>query len=214
MNVPFREALANGILVGDGALGTYLYQLGFPVGISYEELNLTRPEVILDVHRQYVEAGATLIETNTYTATRDKLLKFGLENEVEAINRAAVRLAKQAAGDNAYVAGVVGSLRASKRRSIPIDTVREQFVEQIAILLDEKVDVILLETFFEYEEISVALEYIRSVSDVPVICQFAVDESAMTLDGVPLVTAFQQLKAKGADVVGLNCRSGPLGLTR
>lgn len=214
MKLSFREALKSGLLIGDGALGTYLYQLGFPVGISYEELNLTRPEVILDVHRRYVDAGATLIETNTYTATADKLLKFGLEAEVEAINRAAVRLAKQAAGEKAYVAGVVGSIRASKRRSLPADFVRAQFVQQIDILIDEKVDVILLETFFEYEEISIALDYIRSVSDIPVICQFAIDESGQTLDGVLIAEAFEILTAKGADVVGLNCRSGPLGLTK
>jgi homocysteine S-methyltransferase len=214
MKLSFREALKSGILIGDGALGTYLYQLGFPVGISYEELNLTRPEVILDVHRRYVEAGATLIETNTYTATADKLLKFGLEAEVEAINRAAVQLARQAAGDKAYVAGVVGSIRAAKRRSLPADFVRAQFVQQIDILIDEKVDVILLETFFEYAEICIALDYIRSVSDIPVICQFAIDESGQTLDGVLVAEAFDKLTAKGADVVGLNCRTGPLGLTK
>ncbi|MEY4480731.1 MAG: hypothetical protein RLZZ267_1409 [Bacillota bacterium] len=214
MKVSFREALANGILVGDGALGTYLYQLGFPVGISYEELNLTRPEVILDVHTRYVEAGATLIETNTYTATAEKLTKFGLEGEVETINRAAVRLAKQAAGDRAYVAGVVGSIRASKRRTIPLDVVRRDFIEQIDILIDEKVDVILLETFFEFEEMDTALTYIRSVSDIPVICQFAIEDSGTTLDGVSLTQAFEALTAKGADVVGLNCRSGPVGLSR
>lgn len=214
MRQSFREALKSGVLIGDGALGTYLYQLGFPVGISYEELNLTRPEVILDVHRRYVEAGATLIETNTYTATADKLLKFGLEAEVEAINRAAVKLAKQAAGDKAYVAGVVGSIRAAKRRGLSGDFVRAQFVQQIDILIDEQVDVLLLETFFEYEEISIALDYIRSISDIPVICQFAIDESGQTLDGVPVAEAFDKLKEKGADVVGLNCRTGPLGLTK
>ncbi|MDF2725943.1 MAG: homocysteine methyltransferase, partial [Paenibacillus sp.] len=87
MKLGLREALSQQIIVGDGAMGTYLYQMGFPVGISYEELNLLKPDVIVDVHRRYYEAGARLIETNTFSANREKLSKYGLEEDVEAINR-------------------------------------------------------------------------------------------------------------------------------
>src|SRR4051794_18008099 len=110
MNRDLREALRQGRIVGDGAMGTYLYQLGFPVGISYEELNLEQPDVIRDVHRRYVKAGAQLIETNTFSANREKLSKFGLEADVAAINRAGARLAREAAGEDAFVVGAIGSI--------------------------------------------------------------------------------------------------------
>ena len=98
--------------------GHILYQMGFPVGISYEELNLLRPETIADVHRRYFEAGARLIETNTFSANREKLSKYGLEGDVEAINRAGVELARKAVGDDAYVVGAIGSIRAGKRKNV------------------------------------------------------------------------------------------------
>lgn len=92
-----RQVLQGEIIVGDGAMGTYLYQLGYPVGISYESLNISEPERIRDIHREYVSAGARLLETNTFTANREKLSKHGMEKQVKAINRAAARLAREAA---------------------------------------------------------------------------------------------------------------------
>lgn len=207
-----RQHLEDHILVGDGAMGTYLYQLGFPVGISYEELNLTNPEVIADVHRRYYEAGARVIETNTYTATREKLAKFGLENEVEAINRAAVQLARHAVGADAYIIGAIGSIRGGKRQNVTTSRVKADFSEQIDILLSERVDGLVLETFFDVEELLIALKLIRSKSDIPVIAQFAVDSSSSTLDGYAIQEAFEIVMEAGADVVGFNCRSGPNGI--
>lgn len=116
MKLDLRAALRQEILTGDGAMGTYLYQMGFPVGISYEELNLLRPETVADVHRRYFEAGARLIETNTFSANREKLSKYGLEGDVEAINRAGVELARKVVGKDAYVVGAIGSIRAGKRK--------------------------------------------------------------------------------------------------
>jgi methionine synthase I (cobalamin-dependent)/5,10-methylenetetrahydrofolate reductase len=214
MKPDLREALKQNILVGDGAMGTYLYQLGFPVGISYEELNLTKPDVIADVHRRYYEAGARLIETNTFTATREKLSKYGMEQEVEAINRAGVNLARKAVGDDAYIIGAVGSIRAGKRQNVRTSQVKADFQQQIEILLDEKVDGIVLETFFDVEEIMIALKLIRAVSNLPIIGQFAIEGAGRTLDGFSLTEAFQMVKAEGADVVGFNCRSGPNGIMR
>ncbi len=209
-----REALRRQVLVGDGAIGTYLYQMGFPVGISYEELNLLKPDVIMDVHRRYYEAGARLIETNTFSANREKLSKYGLEQEMEAINRAGVELARKAVGDDAYVVGAIGSIRAGKRKNVRTAKVKEDFRDQIEVLVDTPVDGLLLESFYDLEEMLIALKLIRKVSDLPVICQFATEGTGSTHDGVLLTEAFRKLTAAGADVVGFNCRSGPNGLTR
>lgn len=186
MKPDLREALRRGVLVGDGAMGTYLYQMGFPVGISYEELNLLKPDVIRDVHRRYYEAGARLIETNTFSANREKLSKFGLEGEVEAINRAGVKLARQAVGDDAYVVGAVGSIRAGKRKNVRTAKVKEDLRQQIEVLVDAGVDGLLLETFFDLEEMMLALKLIRKVSSLPVICQFTTEGVGATMDGVPM----------------------------
>ncbi|KPV58657.1 homocysteine methyltransferase [Paenibacillus sp. A3] len=214
MKPDLREALRRQVLVGDGAMGTYLYQMGFPVGISYEELNLLEPDVIVDVHRRYYEAGARLIETNTFSANREKLSKYGLEQEMEAINRAGVELARKAVGDDAYVVGAIGSIRAGKRKNVRTAKVKEDFRDQIEVLVDTSVDGLLLESFYDLEEMLIALKLIRKVSELPVICQFATEGTGSTHDGILLTEAFRKLTAAGADVVGFNCRSGPNGLMR
>ncbi|WP_281887826.1 bifunctional homocysteine S-methyltransferase/methylenetetrahydrofolate reductase [Paenibacillus sp. YYML68] len=214
MKPDLREALQRGVLVGDGAMGTYLYQMGFPVGISYEELNLLKPDVIKDVHRRYYEAGARLIETNTFSANREKLSKFGLENEVEAINRAGVELARQAVGDDAYVVGAVGSLRAGKRKNVRTAKIKDDLRQQIEVLIDAGVDGLLLETFYDLEELLLVVKLIRKLSHVPIIGQFASEGTGSTMDGVSYQEAFAQLLDAGADVVGFNCRLGPSGLLR
>ncbi|GIP20333.1 bifunctional homocysteine S-methyltransferase/methylenetetrahydrofolate reductase [Paenibacillus sp. J22TS3] len=207
-----RARWENEVLIGDGAMGTYLYQLGFPVGISFEELNLIRPEVIGDVHRQYVEAGAQVIETNTFSANYHKLSKYGLESKVEEINRSAVRLARQAAAGKSYVVGAVGSIRGGKRVNVSGKELQRYFEQQISALLGEDVDGILLETFFDLNEMRTALEIVRRGSNVPVICQFAVDNIGRTIDGYPIADAFAILRQEGADVLGFNCHSGPKGI--
>jgi homocysteine S-methyltransferase len=214
MKRDLREELRSGRIVGDGAMGTYLYQLGFPVGISYEELNLEQPDVIRDVHRRYVEAGARLIETNTFSANREKLSKFGLESDVAAINRAGARLAREAAGDEAFVVGAIGSIRAGKRKNVRTAQVQAALQEQIEALLGEEIDGVLLETFYDLEELLLALKLVRTTSGLPVICQFATDGTGATQDGVPLHEAALRLHDAGADVIGFNCRSGPNGILR
>ncbi|GGH25674.1 bifunctional homocysteine S-methyltransferase/5,10-methylenetetrahydrofolate reductase [Paenibacillus segetis] len=207
-----RKAWDNNVLVGDGAMGTYLYQLGFPVGISFEEFNLLRPEVIGDVHRHYIEAGAQLIETNTFSANSYKLSKFGLESKVDEINRAAVRIARKAAGNRAYIAGAVGSIRGGKRSDVSVRELDMFFEEQISALLTEGVDAILFETFYDLEEMRIALGRARKLTDIPAICQFAVDQVGRTLDGYSIQDAFGILRQDGADVFGFNCHSGPKGI--
>ncbi|MFD0680461.1 MULTISPECIES: bifunctional homocysteine S-methyltransferase/methylenetetrahydrofolate reductase [unclassified Paenibacillus] len=214
MKLDLREALRQQIIIGDGAMGTYLYQMGFPVGISYEELNLLKPDVIADVHKRYYEAGARLIETNTFSANREKLSKYGLEEDVEAINRAGVDLARKAVGSDAYVVGAIGSIRAGMRKNFRTVKIKEDLRQQIEILLDTQVDGLLLESFYDLEELLLALKIIRKLSSLPVICQFATEGTGTTQDGVTLHDAFAKLKQNGADVVGFNCRSGPNGLLR
>ncbi|MHA6484600.1 bifunctional homocysteine S-methyltransferase/methylenetetrahydrofolate reductase [Paenibacillus sp. strain BS8-2] len=209
-----RDALAERILPGDGAMGTYLYQMGFPVGVSYEEFNVLKPDVIENVHRQYYEAGARVIETNTFSANLVKLSKYGLEGEMEAINRAGVRIARAAVGPDAYVVGAVGSIRDGKLKNLRTNLVADAYEQQMKALLDEGVDGLLLETFYDLAEMKLALSIARKLSDVAVICQFAVEDVGRTLDGVALADAFRELQALGADVIGFNCRSGPNGIMR
>lgn len=212
MKQDLRTKWENEVVIGDGAMGTYLYQLGFPVGISYEEFNLIRPEVIGDVHRHYIQAGAQLLETNTFSANFYKLSKLGLETKVEEINRAAVRIARQAAGDKAYVAGAVGSIRGGKRIDVSTQDLNRFFEQQISALLSEQIDALLFETFYDLEEMRLALAKARKLTDIPVICQFAVDQVGRTLDGYTIPEAFGILRQEGADVLGFNCHSGPKGI--
>lgn len=214
MKPDLKTVLQESILTGDGAMGTYLYQLGFPIGVSYEEFNLTKPEVITDVHRRYYEAGARLLETNTFSANRENLAKYGLEQEVRAINREGVRLARQAAGADAYIVGAVGSIRGARRISLSRQEIEKDLREQIEALLEGSPDGLLLETFYEMDEMLIALDIIREYGQLPVICQFATEGTGVTKDGVPLDEAFSQLLSLGADVVGFNCHSGPMGILR
>ncbi|QCT02357.1 bifunctional homocysteine S-methyltransferase/5,10-methylenetetrahydrofolate reductase protein [Paenibacillus algicola] len=214
MKPDLRKAMADQVLIGDGAMGTFLYQKGFPVGISYEELNLTAPEVIRDVHKQYMKAGSDVLESNTFSANYDKLSKYGLEGKVEEINRAGVRIAREAAGPQGYVVGAVGSIRGGKRNNISSEELKRHFEQQIHAQLTEGVDGLLLETFYDVEEMLIALSLVRKNSELPVIAQFAVEDIARTLDGYTMADAFRIVKQAGADVFGFNCRTGPNGLAR
>ncbi|WP_373229917.1 bifunctional homocysteine S-methyltransferase/methylenetetrahydrofolate reductase [Cohnella sp.] len=214
MKPDLRTALAERPRVGDGAMATYLYQLGLPVGVSFEEFNLLKPDVIADVHRRYAEAGAEIIETNTYSAQYNKLSRYGLEKKTEEINAAGVAIARKAVGQAAYVVGSIGAVRGGVGKNIRTAVVKRDFEEQIGVLIAAGVDGLLLETFFDLEELSLALGIIRKKSDISVICQFAVEDAQRTHDGIPLAEAFRRLKGEGADVIGFNCRSGPNGILR
>jgi methionine synthase I (cobalamin-dependent)/5,10-methylenetetrahydrofolate reductase len=214
MKPDLRTALAQRPRVGDGAMATYLYQLGLPVGVSFEEFNLLKPGVIADVHSRYAAAGAEIIETNTYSAQHYKLSKYGLEKKTEEINAAGVAIARQAVGEEAYVVGSIGAVRGGAGKNVRTAVIKRDFEEQIGVLLSSGVDGLLLETFFDLEELSLALGIIRKKSDISVICQFAVEDAERTHDGIPLADAFRRLKSEGADVIGFNCRSGPNGILR
>jgi methionine synthase I (cobalamin-dependent)/5,10-methylenetetrahydrofolate reductase len=209
-----RDIIQKQILVGDGAMGTYLYQTGFPSGISYEELNVSQPDVIANAHRAYYEAGARLIETNTFAANRQKLSAYGLAEQVNEINRAGVALAKRAVGADAYVVGAIGSTHGARGDSKQDKQLSEALREHIEILAVTEIDGFLFESFSHFQELLLAVKMARSISEKTIICQFALDHDEHTQDGVHLSEAFAKLYEAGADLVGLNCRSGPVGILR
>lgn len=202
------------LIIGDGAMATQLYQLGMPVGMCYEELNVSRKEAVGSIHRAYYEAGARLIETNTFGAHVVGLERYGLEDQVDAINRAAVRVARQAVGDDAYVVGTVGSMRGVRKKlSGPIDLTRG-YQDQLSALLTESPDGILFETFLDLEELLLAVEVARSLTSLPVIAELSLLDLAVTRDGVKVSEAFSRLLDKGVTIVGLNCHFGPADLQK
>ncbi|QQE72983.1 bifunctional homocysteine S-methyltransferase/methylenetetrahydrofolate reductase [Brevibacillus composti] len=209
-----RAYLQENLLVGDGAMATQLYRMGVPVGVSFEELCLSSPQLVHDVHKAYYEAGARLLETNTFSANRDALSRYGLEHKVTRINRAAVAIAREAAQEDAFVVGSVGSILAGRVRQKVLDEFRDQYEEQAIALLHAGVDGLILETFLDVEELLLAINVIRPLTDLPLICQLATLEVGRTRDGYTLTEAFAQLQQAGADIIGLNCRLGPAEILR
>ena len=212
----FAEALRAGGLVFDGAMGTSLYEKGNLYTASFEEMNVSRPDVVLQIHRDYVEAGAEVIETNTFGANRYRLARHGFEGKVREINIAGVRLAREAAGKRAFVAGSVGptglTLEALSSESL-ID-IAEAFREQCVVLVEAGVDALILETFRQPEELKLALEAARvaSVGSVPVIACVSFDEGGTTADGSAPEQVAELLAEWQADAVGVNCATGPAGV--
>lgn len=195
-------------------MATQLHRLGVPVGVSFEELCLSNPRLVHEVHDSYYQAGARLLETNTYSANRDSLSRYGMEHKVTRINRQAVSLAREAAQGDAYVAGSMGSILAGRVRKKVLDEYRDQYEEQAIALLHAEVDGLILETFLDLEELLLAIEVIRPLTPIPLITQLATLEVGRTRDGYSLTEAFAQLKTAGADIIGLNCRLGPAEILR
>lgn len=206
------EALKTNILVGDGAMGTLLYEQG--IDRCFEELNVTDPEKIVAAHVAYVEAGADVIQTNTYAANRMKLAKYQLDDQVLEINRAAVRLARKAAKQETFVLGTIGGIRSVQFEEVEIQEVQDVFLEQMKALVSEGVDGLLLETFYDLEEAKLAVSLARSLTDLPVIAHLSIAEIGVLQGGKLLEEAFAELEGLGADLVGINCRMGPYQMLR
>jgi len=212
LSVPFLDALRAGALVADGAMGTQLYERGIVFNVNYEELNLSRPEMVQRIHEAYVRAGAQVIETNTFGASRARLSRHGYGDKVREINAAAVKIAREAARGAAYVAGAVGPSGGVMAGATSED--REaligEFREQIAALVEAGVDVILIETMHQSIEAELALQAARAeAGKVPVIVQLSPNERCELVDGVGVAVIGQRLKDLGADGLGLNCSVGP-----
>lgn len=208
----FREILdSDGIYVFDGAVGTRLYDKGVYINRSYDELNLTNPDLVREVHEEYVAAGAHIIETNTFGATRHKLQPYGLESKLRDINVAAVNIAREAAGDKIYVAGAIGplGLRLEPFGPTSFDEAREMYKEQVTALREGGVDLFILETFSELPLIEQAIRAVRELSDLPIFAQMTIQMDGKTLYGDTPEHFTKKLDQLGVDVIGLNCGMGP-----
>jgi methionine synthase / methylenetetrahydrofolate reductase(NADPH) len=208
----FRDLLHDGRPhVFDGAMGTMLYARGVYINRSYDELNLRDPELVREVHRAYVRAGAEILETNTFGANRPKLERYGLEAEVAEINTRAASLARDAAGSGVHVAGAIGplGLRIEPYGPTSVDEARALFREQAEALLAGGVNLFLLETFSDLIEVQQALLAVRSVSDLPIVAQMVIGEDGHTPFGTDVTLFAERLAHWGADVVGMNCSVGP-----
>ncbi len=207
----FMEFLQDHILVFDGGMGTMLYQKGVFLNRSYDELNLSRPELIQDVHRAYLTAGAEVIETNTFGANRFKLQAFGFQERVAEINRQGAKVAREAAGDRAWVAGSLGplGLKIEPWGPTSVEEAEAAFKEQAAALVEGGVDLFVLETFTDLNEIHQAIRAVRSICALPVVAQMTIEEDGNSLYGTAPEIFAKRLDEWGADVVGINCSVGP-----
>ncbi len=207
----FLDALDDRVLVCDGAMGTMLYAKGVFINKSFDALNVTQPDLVAEVHQEYVRAGADIIETNTFGANRIKLGSFGIADKLQAINEQGARIARHAADDRAYVAGSIGPLgiRIEPWGKTGVDEAREFFREQAAALAAGGVDLFILETFRDLSEIGAAIDAVRSVSDLPIVAQMTTEEDGDTLDGTPPERFAPELERRGAHVIGVNCAVGP-----
>ncbi|MCX7920331.1 MAG: bifunctional homocysteine S-methyltransferase/methylenetetrahydrofolate reductase [bacterium] len=211
MQKSFLDALEEGVLVCDGAMGTMLYAKGIYINRNFDELNLSAPELVQRIHRDYLDAGAEILETNTFGANRYKLAAFGLEHKVAEINQAGVKLAKEIAGDTAFVAGSVGPLGkfVEPRGPISIQEAKSAFQEQITALAQSGADIIILETFADLFEIKLAVLSAKEVCSLPIIAQMAFTEEGVTAAGFSPEEVVTELESLAVAVVGVNCSAGP-----
>jgi methionine synthase I (cobalamin-dependent)/5,10-methylenetetrahydrofolate reductase len=210
-----RELIADGRThLFDGAMGTMLYERGVFLNVCYDEVNLRLPDLVRDIHREYVKAGAEVIETNTFGANPRKLAQFGLAADTETINRAAAELARKSAGGRAAVVGAIGPLgiRIEPFGETSVEEARADFTRQARGLLEGGVDGFILETFSDVEELGAALAAVRSLTDLPIIAQMTVGTDGRTYYGTAPAAFGPRLEAMGADVVGVNCSVGPHGV--
>jgi homocysteine S-methyltransferase len=210
-----RDLLSDGrVHVVDGAMGTMLYGRGVFLNVCYDELNLRQPDLIRDIHRDYVRAGAELLETNTFGANPLKLASHGLAGDTERINAAAAQLAREAAGERAAVAGAIGPLgvRVEPFGELALSEAEAAFARQVRGLLDGGADGFILETFSDVSELGAAVAAVRAQSDLPIIAQMTVGTDGRTHYGTDPATFGPALQAFGVDVVGVNCSVGPHGV--
>ncbi|MFC1725359.1 bifunctional homocysteine S-methyltransferase/methylenetetrahydrofolate reductase [candidate division KSB1 bacterium] len=203
----------NKVLVIDGAMGTYLFSKGMSMDKSFDYLNLTYPEVVEELHLEYIAAGAEIIETNTYSANRFKLETYGLEDKVCEINKKAVQIAKNAAGkSDIYIAGSIGPVGKPFKPSSSayIDKIVEAYLEQASCLLDGGVDLLIIETFSDLKEMDSVISAIKKLdSNIPLILSRTFFEDGRTLMSEHPRDVAKKMDSLGVDIIGANCTVGP-----
>jgi methionine synthase / methylenetetrahydrofolate reductase (NADH) len=208
----FKDLLdSDSIHVFDGAMGTMLYAKGVYINRCYDELNLSNPDLVREIHSEYVRAGADILETNTFGATCHKLNEYGLSGSLRDINIAAVRIAREAGGEDTYVAGAIGplGLRIEPYGPTSFDEAKDFFREQASALLEGGVDLFVLETFSDLSEIRQAIRAVRELCDLPIVAQMTIMTDGNTMFGTTPELLAESLDDWGADVIGLNCGVGP-----
>jgi methionine synthase / methylenetetrahydrofolate reductase(NADPH) len=213
----FLEAIHERPLVADGAMGTMINSRGIGFERSFESLNVANPEVILSIHREFVAAGADLIETNTFSATPVHLDRWGAASKCLEINAAGVRLAREAANEAPRPVFVGGSIGPTGSRLAPtgplsVDEARRSYREQIEALVDGGVDLLVFETFADIGELELAISVAREVSALPIMASMSFSREVRTAGDVIPEVAISRLRALGVDVIGANCSTGPRGV--
>jgi homocysteine S-methyltransferase len=209
----FRKRLESKIIVADGAMGTMLYAKGIFINRCFDELNLSAPQLVKEIHQEYVKAGADVIETNTFGGNRVRLAAFGFAEKLEAINESGVRLAREAAGEKAFVAGAIGPLGTQIEPLGPMSfaEARAIFREQAEALVRAGIDLMVLETFYELPELREAISAAREVAgpEMVIVAQVTVNDDGALRDGASTETFTKSLDEWPVDVIGVNCSAGP-----
>jgi homocysteine S-methyltransferase len=209
----FRDQLSRRVLVSDGAMGTMLYSRGVFINRCFDELNLSSPDLVRQIHQDYVKAGAEIVETNTFGASRIRLAGFGVAEKLKAINQAGVRLAREAAKEAAFVAGAVGPLgvRIEPLGPTSFAEARAIFREQIDALLEAGVDLLILETFGNLNELREAVHAAHEASggEVAIVAQVTIDDFGHLPRGTDTEAFTREMDSWPVDVIGLNCSVGP-----
>ncbi|MEA2527681.1 MAG: methionine synthase / methylenetetrahydrofolate reductase [Thermomicrobiales bacterium] len=214
MSHPFLERLNSGVLLADGAMGTMLYAAGVQLDDCFDELNLMNPQLVASVHRAYLDAGADVIETNTFGSNRYRLDHFGLADRVRDVNLRGVKLAREQREICGRPALVAGSIGPTTRTLAPYGTtarrdVQAAFREQIEALLEGGVDLLVVETISDLAEMEEAVAAARSVCDLPVVAFMTFAEDGRTIAGNDVEQVVRTLSGLGVDVLGANCSVGP-----
>ncbi|MGD0618076.1 MAG: bifunctional homocysteine S-methyltransferase/methylenetetrahydrofolate reductase, partial [Bryobacteraceae bacterium] len=209
----FREKLRDHVFVADGAMGTVLYSKGIFINRSYDELNLSSPAVVKEVHEEYARAGAEILETNTFGANRVRLGAFGLAEKLKDINHAGVRLAREAAQSGTFIAGAMGPLgvRIEPLGPTSFAEARAIFREQADALVEAGVDLLILETFYDLNEAREAIYAAREAAgpEMVIVAHVTIDDTGNLRDGAAPETFTPKLDEWPVDVIGLNCSTGP-----
>jgi methionine synthase I (cobalamin-dependent)/5,10-methylenetetrahydrofolate reductase len=208
----FRTEFHRRVLIADGAMGTMLYGKGVFINRCFDELNLSSPAMVKEIHQEYVKAGAEVLETNTFGATRLRLAAFGQAHNLEAINESGVKLAREAAGEKVFVAGAIGPLgvRIEPLGPTSFAEAYENFREQAAALTRAGVDLFILETFYNLDEVLQAIQAVRDTAgpEIVIVAHVTVGDDG-TMAGMPIERFTRALHESSADAIGLNCSTGP-----